>query len=331
VAIGYFTEVVPLFSFTTGGQSRIDLDADTWLEPLDEAHRVRIMQAIGHADPLISRGMVTSLRFGIFHRFALSDPTRIEPPRQDLELDARVIFKILRPDRTLSTGYSAYNSESGPQSGGSRLASEFRWPGPGYKLEQADAARLPNLWRELRRIMSPSWLWDARFFHTARIRLWRAGHDQDPQQRLLDLFIAIESLLLREAEQWGWTDVRGGLPFGPRRLAALLEPGTSVGEGHLWEMIRIAHAQRNTIAHGIDRDLVGFDGTTTTFPDLEYEVERWTTVILHRALRLMYHAGARDSALFRLDALVGNPSANLAVTDSLLTECSGQEAAEPGA
>jgi len=313
-----FVEVVPLFNFTATAQERLDLDADTWLVPLDEATRVHIVRTIDQQDTLINRAILSTLRFGLFHRFTLQDPTVTEPPGQDLELDARVIFKLLRPDRAVTTGYSAYYSEGGPPSGGSRQTSEFRWPGPSYQLETSDAARLPELWRELRRIMSPPWLWRSRFLHTARIRLWRASHDQDRQQRLLDLFIAIEALLLRETEHWGRTDGQGALPFGPRRFATLLEPDTPAGQDPLYERIRRAHVQRNTIAHGIDRDLVGFDGTIATFEDLECEVERWTTVALHRALRLLYHAGSKDAAVAQLDALASDPAGNGAVVHRLL-------------
>src|SRR5882724_5915237 len=176
---------------------RLDLDADTWLAPLDEATRVEVISAVEQQDTVISRAILAALYYGLFRRFTLSDPAIIQPPKQDLELDARVIFKIIQPDRTVSTGYSTYYSEEGPPSGGSRRASEFLWPGPTYQLGPTDAARLPQLWRELRKIMSPPWLWGSRFFHTARVRLWRASHDQDEQQKLLDLFIAVESLLLR--------------------------------------------------------------------------------------------------------------------------------------
>jgi hypothetical protein len=112
------------------------------------------------------------------------------------------------------------------------------------------------LWRELRKIMSPPWLWRARFFHTARERLWRASHDQDQQQRLAK-----------------------------------------------------AHDQRNTVAHGLDRDLVGFDGTISTFGELVCAVERWTPVALHRFLRLLHHTGSKDTALDELDR-VADPAAN---------------------
>lgn len=317
-ALRRFIQFVPLFNFAAPG-GRIDLDEHSWLAPLDDQVRFDVIQAVDQPDTVVSRNILTTLNYGIFHRFTLTDPRVTQPPDQDLEWDARVTFKILQPDNAVTTGYCSYYSEDGPSSSGSRRASEFRWPGPTYVLHPADAKRLPQLWRELRTLMSLPWLWRARFFHTARVRLWRASHDQDHQQRLLDLFIAIEALLLRPSEQWGHGTRQSTLPFGPRRLTVLLDPTTPPDDGRLYPKVQAAHDQRNTVAHGIDRDLVGFDGAIGTFGELACEVERWTAVVLHRMLRLLHHAGSKDAALDQLDSLAADITAHGTIAARLVT------------
>ena len=123
-----FIELVPLFNFAAPG-GRIDLDADTWLAPLDEPTRREVVRAVDQPDTVVSRDILAALSYGLFHRFTLADPAITQPPDQDLEWDARVIFKVLQPDGALTTGYSSYYSEDQPSSSGGRRASEFRWPG----------------------------------------------------------------------------------------------------------------------------------------------------------------------------------------------------------
>jgi hypothetical protein len=313
-----FIEFVPLFNFDADGR-RIDLDDHTWLAPLDDVVHREVVHAVDQPDTVVSRDILAALSYGLFHRFTLADPAVTQPPDQDLEWDARVIFKILKPEGALTTGYHRYYSEDGSPSSGARRTSEFRWPGPPYVVGPSEVARLPGLWRELRALMSHAWLWHSRFFHTFRVRLWRASHDQDHQQRLLDHFIAIEALLLRPSEQWGHREKKNPLPFGPRRLAMLLDPASPAEDGPRFARVRTAHDQRNTVAHGIDRGLFGFDGTVGTFGELACEVERWAPFVLHRMLRLLHHVGSKDAALDRLDALAADVSVNHATANQLLT------------
>jgi hypothetical protein len=209
-------------------------------------------------------------------------------------------------ESAVTTGYSACYAEKGGGSAGSHLASEFPWPGARYELGSADAARLPALWREIRKLLSPSWLFRARFFRTARLRLWRASHEPDEEQRLLDLFMSMESVLLRGGERWA----EKGRSVGAARLAVLLDPKSPAERGGRYAAARLAHDQRDSIVHGVGRELVGFDGQPASFGPLVREVERWTTVAVHRMLRLLFASGSQEESLALLDAVATDPVSN---------------------
>jgi hypothetical protein len=309
-----FIQFVPLFNFEAHLGGRLVLDPDTWLDPLPEATRAFVVSQVSRPDVVISREVVETLRFGLFHRFEPSNPSEVEPPDQSLELDARLVFKILKPGSAVTTGYSAHYAELGGGSAGSRLASEFPWPGPRYELGSADAARLPALWRELRKLVSPAWLFRARFFHTARVRLWKASHEQDEEQRLLDLFVAMESMLLRGGERWA----EKGRSVGAARLAVLLDPESPAERGSRYAAARFADDQRNNLAHGLDRPSVGFDGQPGSFGALVREVEGWTTVAVHRMLRTLFASGSQEESLALLDAVATDPVKNARTVRLLL-------------
>ena len=62
-----------------------------------------------------------------------------------------------------------------------------------------------------------------------------------------------------------------------------------------------AHNQRNTIAHGVDRDLEGFDGTVGTFDNVVWEADDWAREVILRVLRLLKRLGNLDAVLDLLD------------------------------
>jgi hypothetical protein len=310
-----FIQFVPLFNFEAHLGGRLDLDRETWLEPLQEATRSFVVAQLNRPDVVFSREMVDRLRFGLFHCFQSPNQTSPPQPRdQDLEQDARLVFKILKPASTVTTGYSATYAEDGELSAGTRRASEFRWPGPRYELLAADAGRLPALWREIRKLLSPSWLFHARFLRSARARLWRASHEPDDEQKLLDLFMAMESVLIRGGERW--TDK--GRSIGAGRLAVLLDPKSPAERGALFAAARVAQEQRDMIAHGLDRPLVGFDGQPESFGPMVADVERWATVAVHRMLRLLFSTGSQRESLELLDGVATDPVSNARTVRLLL-------------
>jgi hypothetical protein len=310
----HFIQFVPLFNFDAHLGGRLDLDRETWLEPLRETTRGLVVAQLNRPDVVFSREMVDRLRFGVFHRFESTNHSNAEPRDQDLEHDARLVFKILKPGSAVTTGYCATYAENGEMSAGTRRASEFRWPGPRYELVAADAGRLPALWREVRKLLSPSWLFHARFLRSARARLWRASHEPDEEQKLLDLFMAMESVLIRGGERWA----EKGRSVGAGRLAVLLDPKSPAERGALFAAARVAEEQRETIAHGLDRELVGFDGHSGGFGPLVTEVERWTTVAVHRMLRLLFSSGSHADSLAQLDAVATDPVSNARTVRLLL-------------
>jgi hypothetical protein len=307
-------EFVPLFNFAAEGEARLELGADAWIEPLRDVTRAFVVSQVNRPDVSMSRDLLENLRFGLFHRFEPSDPSMSQPRQPDLEADVRLVFKILKPGSAVSTGYSAYYSETGSGAAGSRVAPEFPRPGARYDLTAAETALLPRLWQELRRLLSPPWLLRARFLDTARARLWRASHEQHPEQKLLDLFIALESVLLRDTERWA----EKGRSVGAARLAVLLDPQSPAQRGGFYAAARAAHDQRNAVAHGFGRELLGFDGDPGGFGALVFEVERWTTVAIHRMLRLLFECGSQDKALARLDGVASDPVTHLATVRLLL-------------
>jgi hypothetical protein len=309
-----FVQLVPLLNFDAQLGGRLVLDPETWLDLLPEASRGFVASQLGRPDVGIDRGLVEALRFGLFHRFAPADPSRVPAPDLHLELDVRLVFKLLKPESAVTTGYSACYAENGGGSAGSRLASEFPWPGARYELGSADAARLPALWRELRKLLSPSWLVRARFLRSARFRLWRASHEPHEEQRLIDLFLCMESVLLRGGERWA----EKGRSVGAARLAVLLDPQSPAERGGRYAAARHAHDQREGIAHGLDRDPVGFDAQPASFGALVREVERWTTVAVHRMLRLLFTSGSQEESLALLDAVATDPVSNARTVRLLL-------------
>jgi hypothetical protein len=170
------------------------------------------------------------------------------------------------------------------------------------------------VWRELRKLLSPAWLLRARFLETARARLWRASHERHPEQKLLDLFIALESVLLRDGERWA----EKGRSVGAARLAVLLDPESPAQRGGFYAAARVADEQRSAVVHGLDKGLVGFEGEPAGFAALVLEVERWTTVAIHRMLRLLFECGSLEMALLRLDGVASDPVTNLATVRLLL-------------
>lgn len=309
-----FVEFVPLFNFEAESPARLDLAGDTWIEPLLDATRVLVVSQVSRADVSLSRDLLEKMRFGLFHRFQPSDPSMNQPRQPDLEADVRLVFKILKPGAAVSTGYSAFYSDTGSGAAGSKVASDFPWPGPRYELTGADAALLPPLWQELRRLVSPTWLLRARYLETARARLWRASHEQQPEQKLIDLFLAMESVLLRDTERWA----EKGRSVGAARLAVLLDPQSPAQRGGFYSAARLAHDQRNAAIHGLEKVLVGFDGEPGSFLILVAEVERWTTLAMHRMLRLLFECGSLDKALARLDSVASDPVTHLATVRLLL-------------
>jgi hypothetical protein len=307
-------EFVPLFNFEAEGEARLELGDDTWIEPLRDVTRALVVSQVNRPDVSMSRDLLEKLRFGLFHRFEPSDPSMSQPRQPDLEADVKLVFKILKPGSAVSTGYSAYYSETGSGVAGSRVASEFPWPGPRYDLTPADAALLPRLWQELRRLLAPAWLLRSRFLDTARARLSRASHERHPEQKLIDLFVALESVLLRDSERWS----EKGRSVGAARLAVLLDPQSPAQRGGFYAAARLADEQRNAVAHGLEKELLGFDGEPGGFFALVFEVERWTTLAIHRMLRLLFECGSQQKALARLDGVASDPVTHLATVRLLL-------------
>ena len=290
-----FVETAPLFNFTMD-QQRLDLDSTTWIGVLDGGTKANIVQAVYRRDIIISQKMLDDLRFAIFRTFSIPvSSTKIAPPEQDLAMDAELALCLLKPAHSVTCGYLEYRATGWgePGNGGARLSLEFRWPGPMYALENAEAQALAGLYGELVQLAPVRWVQSARYFQTARGRLMRAAHEQLIDQRLLDLFISIESLVLRAGEYWR----SGSVLRGASRFAMLVEPASVRDRDILRDRCEFAHMQRNTVAHGIDRDLVGFDGLSGTFHELAWEVDGWARQTLLSMLRLVKQVGTLDTAL----------------------------------
>lgn len=82
----------------------------------------------------------------------------------------------------------------------------------------------------------------------------------------------------------------------------LLEPIDADARQALMDQCEWAHQQRNTVAHGVDRELVGFDGSPTTFDQLVWKVDAWGRETAFRLLRLLNEIGNLEEVLTCLDA-----------------------------
>ena len=108
-----------------------------------------------------------------------------------------------------------------------------------------------------------------------------------------DLFISIESLILKQDERWQTRKDKKD----PARLARILEPEDGCKRSGIKSRCIIAHNQRNTVAHGVDRKLIGFDKATSSFPDLVWEVAGWARCTLLTILRLINSESSLEKAL----------------------------------
>ena len=320
-----FVQMAPLFNFHMD-ISRVQLDEKSWIQQLETSQKQKVVQELSDPNIVISRSMLTAVQFGVFHEYSIPVISRaIAPPDQDLELDTTLALRVLKSIATVTGGYlsSWATGWYGPGNGTGRRSYEFGWPGPLYILDSNEINLLPPLWRELRYLLSINEVFKSRFLHTARTWLMRAAHEQDPRQRLLELFICIEALLLRSGEHWA----NHKKQTGASRLATLLCSTDGARCTELVTRCAFAHKQRNTVVHGMDMDIVGFDGASGTFDELVWEVDSWAREAILRILRLLQHTADLDFALKLLDKAQNDPASRSQLAKYV--EASHQMPAQP--
>ncbi len=294
-----FISMAPLFNFMMNGKD-IFLDEFTRISEMNDQDKIRTWRELSNPDIIHSQNMLEGVKFAIYQTFHVPVSSRnISPPDENLAMDANLVLRLIEPNKAVNSGYLAHWTTGWHRFGfgASGVALEFRWAGPTCVFDDNKMAAVPLLWQEVRRLLAANRVRSARFFNTALNRLIRAGHEQNVQQRLLDLFISIDSLVLQPDERWATRNQK----LGPSRVGMILSPSASDRRLEIVQQCRIARKQRDTITHGVDRPLVGLDGNKSTFVELVVEAQKWTSIIVVRILRLLEYAGSLKEAHCLLD------------------------------
>lgn len=292
----------PLFNLAMDS-SDIQLDQDTRISHLDAETRARVHQYFTENSIVFSTVMLENLQLGIFRNFIIPIQRRdIAPPSDNIGSDAELILRILKPDRVINCGLSSYWTIRWHlnEHGGSALSSQFPWTRPLFQLNARETAILPGLWNEIRDSINIKKLQQNRYFQTARRRFVKATENQAMDDRLLDLFIALEALLLRSTETWKISEKV------KKRFSVLMYPLDIERRSNLASQCGLAYKQRHVVAHGIERELVGFDGTTSAFNELVQTVDSWLGHTMRGMILLIRQLGSRDTVLTHLDKAASN-------------------------
>jgi hypothetical protein len=203
-----------------------------------------------------------------------------------------------------SPGYFTYTDHLFQRGSGSSTlpAGAIPLDTPKYGFSQTDIGELPILFGELN---NESVIRHGPLNNAIR-RYEYAGERRRPEDRIIDLMIAAESLFLHDL---GGAQERGELRYRLALRTAFLIGSSSESRRQTFDLMRCAYDVRSTVVHGDAPTSVRLGGQVLSLQDLAAKLEETTRLALRKMIRTAVEKGGASS-LVDWDKLILNEGAS---------------------
>jgi hypothetical protein len=296
-----FERVTPLFGFTSQ-RDHLQLTPEVALSRLEDDDIIDLLNVgLSLGTQIPGMDLITNpARFAIRIRFKLLKLTgdvTLEPSIDDIpyirgETEEQVlrVLRVFKPGqfRPVGTVMRALNITSGVSQWTTSAPPPFGLSG--YQLTLTEADEFASFWLSA----SHRTVLERPPLETAIRRLSYASERTNDEDKVIDLLICAEALLLSEQDDW-----HGEITYRLSHRAALFLETDPARRRIVFDFFRQAYDVRSKIVHGTKHPRLPLrEGTTRyAFPEFIAALENYVRLAIKKAIVLSRRKGPRDSLL----------------------------------